>query len=90
MSSVFASRRNRSTTQFHIGRTDLRTTPLAQRAFWDTQDLGEFLGADELPATTSVRGFNPARWQLKGRTIPEGLTLEGSLQSSRVVAFALG
>jgi hypothetical protein len=62
-----------SSAQFPIGRTDLRTTPVAQRAFWDTQDLGEFLGADELPATTSVRGFNPARWQVERKDDPRGV-----------------
>jgi hypothetical protein len=62
-----------SSSQFHIGRTDLRTTPVAQSAFWDTPDLGEFLGADELPATTSFRGFNPARWQLERKDDPRGV-----------------
>jgi hypothetical protein len=62
-----------SSSQFHIGRTDLRTTPVTQSAFWDTPDLGEFLGADELPATTSVRGFNPERWQLERKDDPRGV-----------------
>jgi len=62
-----------SSSQFHIGRTDLRTTPVAQSAFWDTPDLGEFLGADELPATTSFRGFNPALWQLERKDDPRGV-----------------